>query len=234
MGGLSDRLKHVVAGRDRPSAEQQNIIVDILQSSSHRRGSGQRPFDTVGVTNGWIAFRPLQISDIDSISPGCIAYSTKTFDAPNTDKFEMLICEGVEGLASFGYHPILASIAGSSFPSIGEMCGPKHGETSLYANYPGFRFLGESDLTGIGWVIRDRGNATGQGTIITSSGQSGVPTHFELENVTFSAGFNGWDHSSDLSVHNTFGDTAEAGLIVQFKWDVASEEYVSTDVSCAS
>jgi hypothetical protein len=126
---------------------------------------------------------------------------------------------------------VLAKIA-ATFPSIGTLVGPKSGQDSLYSTYPGFRFLGDSGITGVGWVIRDRGIATGGGNIITSSGQSGVPATFELEDVTFSSGFNGWDGTSDLEVVNTFGDTAEAGLHVQFKWDAASGAYVSTDVEC--
>ena len=125
----------------------------------------------------------------------------------------------------------MAKITGS-FPAIGGMIGPCHGKTTLLPNYPGFRFLGETDVDNVGWVIRDRGIATGEGFIIASSGQAGQPEFFELENVKFSSGFCGWDGTTDLQVYNSFSDTAAAELKVQFKWDAYTGAYVSTDVAC--
>jgi len=218
---------------DRSSASQQNIIVDALKKRTV--DLRQRNFTTlpwrVRVSNGWTAFEVVEIDDVMSDARRALAYSTQTLDCPNSDNFDILICDGASGWASFGYTPILASIAGSA-PSIGGQVGPYHGEADLRTGWPGFRYLGGSNISGVGWVIRDRGIATGQGEVITSSGQSGVPEIFELDTVTFSSGFDGWDHSTDLEVTNVFGDTAEAGLIVQFKWDVYTEAYVSTDVEC--
>jgi len=232
---LSDQLKHVTAGKDRPSASQQNIIVDILKPRpSYHRPRVQFPCDIVRIeAASYASYEVVQIDDIVSIAPRQIVYSTKTFVAPNADDFEILICSGWPGMASFGYHPIMAKVAGTSFPAIGALVGPKHGQAELYPNYPGFRFLGESNLPDIGWVIRDRGIATGQGQIITSSGQTGTPSTFELDTVSFSSGFNGWDGTTSLEVVNVFSDTAAADLIVQFKWDANLGAYVSTDVECA-
>ena len=230
--GLSDKLRHVRAGLDRPSAAQQNIIVDLLKQNPHYKGPVQNPSDYFRVTAAWDAYSVIQIEDIGSNARGCISYGGKTFAAPNSDNFEILICDGTINWASFGFRPVMALISGVSFPAIGAYVGPKSGEVGLYANYPGFRFIGESPVTGIGWVIRDRATATGQGTIITSSGQEGTPASFQLESVTFSSGFNGWDGTSDLEVINSFGDTAAAGLLVQFKWDAGVGAYVSTDVEC--
>ena len=228
----SDRLHEVTKG-DRPSASQQNIIVRTLKKSI--RDGRQRNFTLlpwrVRVSNGWTAFETLQIDDIVSDARRALAYSTQALSCPNSDNFDVLICDGASGWASFGLTPVLAAIDGSS-PVIGAQVGPLHGEDALRSGQPGFRYLGDSNISGVGWVIRDRAIATGQGYVITSSGQTGIPASFELETVTFSSGFDGWDHISDLSVVNVFGDTAEAGIIVQFKWDVYTGEYVSTDVEC--
>jgi hypothetical protein len=229
---LSDKLRFVRAGIDIPSASQQNTIVRILKEHGYYRGPIQPPDDAVRIIDNWTAYEVVQIDDIVSIARKAIAYDTKTFSAPNSDNFDILICDGATGWASFGFRPIMAKVAGASFPSIGAMLGPKHGESELYASYPGFRFLGESPIDNVGWVIRDRGIATGQGEVITSSGQTGTPDNFELEAVKFSSGFDGWDHTSDLTVVNTFSDEASAGMLVQFKWDAYSGAYISTDVEC--
>ncbi len=233
---LSDRLRHVQALKDSPSASQQNLIVDILKGlPPYANARPAKPLDSIRVVDepsNWEAFTVLQLDAIISYDPLCLGYSSKVFDAPNSDNFEIIICDGAENWGSFGFHPVKAKIAGTSFPAVGSFVGPRHGETDLTATYPGFRFLGRSDIDYVGWVIRDRAIATGQGAIITSSGQSGTPSYFELESVTFSSGFNGWDGTTPLEVRNVFTDTAEAGLIVQFKWDAYTGEYVSTDVEC--
>jgi len=230
-----EQLKHVKRG-DRPSASQQNIIVDELRKRANRDGRQykyqQIAPDKVRVQDQWVAYQVYQIDDILSVQRRGIAYSLKTVNPSNSDNYDVLICDGAENWASFGFRPIMAKITGS-FPAIGGMIGPCHGETTLLPNYPGFRFLGETDVDNVGWVIRDRGIATGEGSIITSSGQAGQPEFFELESVKFSSGFDGWDHTTDLTVTNSFSDEAEAGLLVQFKWDAYTGAYVSTDVECA-
>jgi hypothetical protein len=228
---LADKLKYVRKGVDVPTASQQNLIVDILK---HPRIENRfrRSVEDVRITTSISPYKAYMITDIESSKKGRLAYSVESMDAPNADDFEVLIASPIKGWANFGFKPILAEVDYSSEPAIGELVGPKHGETELQAGYPGFRYLGGTDLSHIAWVIRDRGIATGEGTIISSSGQTGTPEYFELDAVTFSSGFDGWDHSTDLSVLNVFSDTAANDLTVQFKWDAARSEYVSTDVEC--
>ena len=191
-----DRLRYVRKGIDAPTAEQQNLIVSILKNRNkvlpYRKNE-----DDVRVTSG-TAYKCYAIDTIKSEKRGRLSYSLETIDAPNSDDYEVVIVSGVKGWANFGFRPILAEIDYSSAPDIGECVGPKHGQNELQRFEPGFRYLGPSSVSHIGWVIRDRGIATGEGSIITSSGQTGTPTYFELESVTFSSGFNGWDGTSDL------------------------------------
>jgi hypothetical protein len=229
-----DRLKKVRAGLDAPSASQQNLIVDILKENAKGYQDRRiRPRDDVRIFGEDLEpYKVYQISEIYDSNRGRLLYLVDGVEPNNTDNFDVIIASGVEGWGNFAYdQPALVEISGTA-PAIGAQVGPKTGEDTLLPNFPGFRYLGDTELDNIGWVIRDRGIATGQGEVITSSGQVGTPAYFELENVAFSSGFDGWDHVTDLEVLNVFSDEACAGQIVQFKWDIAQGEYISTDVEC--
>lgn len=233
------KLKYVRAWRDRPSAGQQNLIVDILKHKGFSQGGPQDTYELRHIpTDEAVApYGVVLVTGLTSGKRGKFLYATEPFVGLNTDEFEVIINGGKAlgigdcGWGTFGYKPCLAAV--SSAVSIGDQVGPSHGDSTLMPGYPGFRYLGASNLTGIGWVLRDRGPAMGMGTIITSSGQTGTPATFILDNVSFSHGFASWDGTSDFEVTNVFSDTAASGLKVQFKWDAYTGAYVSTDVECA-
>jgi len=235
--GVESFLKYVTKGVDSPNASQHNIMVRLLKAHE-KRHHYVRNRDDVRITKTENleeveAFSTYVVSDIESDVKNSLSYSVEEFEAENTDVFDVVIASGVTGWGNFGNFPVQARIGGTP-PGIGGNVGPRTGETTLIGNAPGFRYLGASNLAGVGWVIRDRGVALGQGTmVVTSGGEGGTPGTFDLEGVGFSSGFDGWDHDTELEVVNVFSDEASDGLIVQFKWDANSQQYVSTDVECA-